>query len=159
MSRSRWRLRRDEAGVTIVEAAFVLPLLFLFAFALVDVGLWVLQDDQATNAAREGARAGIVLPIASDAAQTANETKIETAVNSRLTDPVSAGDIDVDCDPDDDGPLPYGSCIGVTSNDYGTARLRVNVQWNRPFLTFVGDLIGNTNVQGTSSMVIVGAPE
>ena len=54
------RLRRTEAGQSLVEFAMVLPFFLVFLFALVDFGrafyTWLLV----TNAAREGARAAAV---------------------------------------------------------------------------------------------------
>jgi Flp pilus assembly protein TadG len=54
------RLRKTEAGQTLVEFSLVLPVFLLLIFALVDFGrafyTWLLI----TNAAREGARAGAV---------------------------------------------------------------------------------------------------
>lgn len=50
--------RRDERGATLVEAAFVYPLLFLAIFALVEFGLAFKDWLTVSNSAREGARAG-----------------------------------------------------------------------------------------------------
>ncbi|MCU1448137.1 MAG: hypothetical protein JWP02_307, partial [Acidimicrobiales bacterium] len=49
-----------ERGATIVEAAFVLPLLFFLVLTMVDLGMWGFQTSQATSAARDGARVGII---------------------------------------------------------------------------------------------------
>ena len=55
--RSSKQLRRDR-GTTIVEAAVVLPLLFLVLFALVEFG-WAFKDSLSVgHGAREAARAG-----------------------------------------------------------------------------------------------------
>ncbi len=60
--RSNRRARRDR-GATIVEAAIVLPLLFLVLFALVEFG-WAFKDSLSVgHAAREGARAGATFGI------------------------------------------------------------------------------------------------
>ena len=69
-------VRRDERGVTIVEAAFVLPLLFLFIFALIDIGLWEYQSTQASAAARDGARVGILRYLTADTDGSVNNTAI-----------------------------------------------------------------------------------
>ena len=153
----RWR--RSEEGVTIVEAAFVIPLLFVFVFGLIDFGLWGLEKGQATSAARDGARAAIVLPIAVDTEKADVLDKIQDAVEARVTEDVDA--VTVECDRNGDN-AGYGDCWGaqnVVLADYGVARIKVTVEWSRPFLTGVGDLFGDAqNVKGTSSMVIVGAP-
>ena len=38
----------------------ILPILFVLVFALFDLGQWELQITQASNAARDGARAGLM---------------------------------------------------------------------------------------------------
>jgi Flp pilus assembly protein TadG len=157
------RLDRSESGVSIVEAAFVIPVLFLLVFGLIDMGLWTLQKGQASSGARDGARVAIVLNMASNTVATrdANIATIEAAVKSRLTEGVDS--ITIECDKDGDG-TGYGPCWSgtqdVVSADYGTAKVRVSVLWQRPFLTFIGNIFGNAqDVKGSSSMVIVGAPE
>lgn len=157
----RRRLDRSESGVSVVEAAFVIPILFLLVFGLIDVGLWSLQKGQASSGARDGARAAIVLNMASNTLTAANTAKIDAAVKARLTEGVD--DIDIECNKDGVG-TDFGPCWSgtqdVTSADYGSAKVRVSVLWNRPFLTFVGNLFGNAqDVKGSSSMVIVGAPD
>ena len=153
------RLRRDERGVTMVEAAFVIPILFLFIFALIDIGLWVFETSQASSAARDGARAGIVLRLngSTGAAKTANETTIRNAVvarlaDNRITDPTN--DITITCLTSADAPV---NCENVAS---GSGRLRVTVRWQRPFLTFVGGIFGGADrtVTGKATMVVVGRP-
>lgn len=51
------RLRRCD-GVTVVEAAVVLPLLFLLVFGAVDFGRLVAANSAANTASRESARYG-----------------------------------------------------------------------------------------------------
>lgn len=155
------RIRRSEAGVSVVEAAFVIPVLFLLVFGLIDMGLWSLQKGQASSGARDGARAAIVLNMATNGLETTNRTRIAAAVTSRLTEGVDS--ITIECDKDGVGDS-YGPCWtgaqDIVSADYGTARIRVTVVWQRPFLTFIGNVFGNAQtVRGISSMVIVGAPE
>ena len=77
-------VRRNEQGVTIVEAAFVIPILFLFMFALIDIGLWEYQRTQASAAARDGARVGILRYLTADVNGSANNTAISNAVAARL---------------------------------------------------------------------------
>jgi Flp pilus assembly protein TadG len=144
--------------VTIVEAAFVIPVIFLFAFGLIDMGLWTLQKGQASSAARDGARAGIVLQLkgaggVGNSTSNANLTKITAAVSSKLAGQ-TVNSVDVTCISGTTGdPMP---CTDVTN---GRDKLRVAVQWNRPFLTFVGTVFGNgSSITGTSTMVIAGAP-
>ena len=150
----RWK--RDERGVTIVEAAFVIPIFFLLAFGLIDMGLWTLQKGQASSAARDGARAGIVLQlkgVSGTPTSSANVTKIENAVSAKLAGQ-KVDSVTISCINGTTGdPTP---CSAVVN---GRDKLRVSVKWRRPFLTFVGTVFGNgSDITGTSTMVIAGAP-
>lgn len=51
---------RSRRGAEVVEAALVMPLLVMLVFGMVDFGLLIYNKAVITNAAREGARAGIV---------------------------------------------------------------------------------------------------
>jgi hypothetical protein len=53
----RWR---SERGAELVEFALVLPLLLLVALGILDFGLLFQRYEVVTNAAREGARVGVL---------------------------------------------------------------------------------------------------
>ena len=53
-------MRRRSRGQALVEFALVFPIFLLLVIALVDVGRAVFAYNTVTNAAREGARLGIV---------------------------------------------------------------------------------------------------
>ena len=50
----------SQKGATAVELAIILPLLVLLIFAMIEFGLYMFNRQVITNAAREGARAGII---------------------------------------------------------------------------------------------------
>ena len=50
----------DERGVAAAEFALVLPVLLLLLFGTIEFGMMMYGREIVTNAAREGARAGIV---------------------------------------------------------------------------------------------------
>jgi Flp pilus assembly protein TadG len=54
---------RLQAGSNLVEFALVLPLLLVLVFGIVDFGLALFDKAVITNAAREGARAGMVYRV------------------------------------------------------------------------------------------------
>ncbi|MGD2148822.1 MAG: pilus assembly protein [Anaerolineae bacterium] len=54
------RCRIDRRGQELLEYALVLPLLLLLIFGIVDFGLAFFAYNSVANAAREGARAGVV---------------------------------------------------------------------------------------------------
>jgi Flp pilus assembly protein TadG len=54
------RLRRGERGAELVELAVVLPLLLILIAGIVDFGFLLQSYEVVTNAAREGARIGVL---------------------------------------------------------------------------------------------------
>jgi Flp pilus assembly protein TadG len=59
----RHTMNRDpQAGQSLVEFALVLPLLLILLLGIIEFGLLLYDQAVITNAAREGARAGIVAP-------------------------------------------------------------------------------------------------
>ncbi len=67
---------KSRSGTSIIEFAFVLPLLIILLFGIIEFGLVLYDKAVITNASREGARAGIV-------AQNPRKTvaEIQTIVN------------------------------------------------------------------------------
>lgn len=53
--------RRKQKGAALVEFAFVLPIFLLLVFGIAEFGVALYDKAVITNAAREGARAGVVL--------------------------------------------------------------------------------------------------
>ena len=56
-------LLKSQKGATAVEFAIILPLLLLLIFGIIEFGLFLFNRHVITNAAREAARAGIVVRI------------------------------------------------------------------------------------------------
>ena len=75
---------RHERGTSVVEMAIVLPLLLCLVFAIGEFGLMFTQWQTLTNAAREGARTGVVFRGVSCVPATV-QTEIQNAVNSYMT--------------------------------------------------------------------------
>lgn len=78
------RNHRHERGTSVVEMAIVLPLLLMLIFGIGEFGLMFTQWQTLTNAAREGARIGVVFRGASCAAATV-QSEITTAVQNYMT--------------------------------------------------------------------------
>lgn len=74
------RLVGEERAAAMVEFAIVAPLLFVLIFGIIDFGRVFFLYNNLTNAAREGARLGAVLPLAGSVAQ------IQTATKARIND-------------------------------------------------------------------------
>jgi Flp pilus assembly protein TadG len=61
--RSRRRFRKQGRGVELVEFALVMPLLLLLVAGVWDFGSAILLKERMTNAAREGARVAVSIPL------------------------------------------------------------------------------------------------
>ena len=75
--------RRRQRGTSVVEMAIVLPLLLMLVFGIGEFGLMFTQWQTLTNAAREGARTGVLWRGTSCTAATV-KTEISTAVTSYM---------------------------------------------------------------------------
>lgn len=75
--------KRYQRGTSVVEMAIVLPLLLMLVFAIGEFGMMYTQWQTLTNAAREGARIGVVWRggtcVAADVT-----TEIQNAVNQYM---------------------------------------------------------------------------
>jgi Flp pilus assembly protein TadG len=153
----RWR--RSERGAAMVEAAFVMPPVLLFFLAMVDVGLWVFAGTQASAAARDGARTGILAYRQADVATSTDAVAIRDAVVRRV------------------GAAPSGTpltvvvrCVGSSTTTplaagCGSAsvlnrdRIDVTVSWERRPISFATVAFGpSQTVTGRAVMVIQDRP-
>ena len=64
------KYRFSQRGASAVEFALILPLLIVLTFGIIEFGLLMYNQQVLTNAAREGARYGIVQTDPTDAAVT-----------------------------------------------------------------------------------------
>lgn len=147
------RRRRGSDGVTIVEAAFALPILLTFIFGLIDIGMWTFNANQATNAARDGARLGIIdFEDADDESSDMHEA-IVAAVGSRLEE-AKVESVDVSCVSDTGATKPCSSAtVDVDS-------IKVEVEWAWDLITPVAAILGydRGEATGSASMRLVGRP-
>lgn len=73
------RTRRRETGTSVVEMTIVLPLLLLLMFSIGDFGVAYARWNSLTNAAREGARMGVVFRTNCDAGTVIGEVQATVA--------------------------------------------------------------------------------
>ncbi|MFN8470430.1 MAG: TadE family protein [Caldilineaceae bacterium] len=73
-----------ESGQDLVEYALVLPLFLLLMFSTIEFGFLFFQYTMVVNAAREGARAGIVVDTTT-CGRSCLENRIKAAVRSKMT--------------------------------------------------------------------------
>ncbi len=149
------RPRRNDRGVTIVEAAFALPIMLLFISGLIDLGMWTFNTNQATNAARDGARAGILSYQLADVAGSADHDAVVTAVRKHLpADTVDESEITVEC------LTSSGAPVTCADAQIDTDRIRVAVDWSWNLVTPVAPIVGVREgaARGSATMAIVGLP-
>jgi len=79
----RRQSRRHSRGTSVVEMAIVLPLLLTLMFAIGEFGIMFTQYETLINAAREGARTGVLFRGATCAAGTV-KTEIANAVTNYM---------------------------------------------------------------------------
>jgi Flp pilus assembly protein TadG len=101
------RLRIEE-GQDIIEYALILPFLLLLTFSTIDGGWLIFRYNTVANAAREGARAGII-PASAACDQACIQGRVVTAANA-LTTGLDPADLDID------PPVFTGATVQVTVN-------------------------------------------
>lgn len=149
----------DERGGALVEAAFVLPLVLLFVVGAADLGLWVFGSTQASNAARDGARVGILRYSQADVPTSADAAAIRAAVERRLDrrpadEPITVG---VRCVNQLQTLTVPGGCSEASPIDRDL--VQVTVTWQRRPLSFVTMRFGTIQtVTSTATMAILGRP-
>ena len=77
----------DDSGAELIELAIVLPMLLLVFAAIVDFGFLFQRYEVLTNAAREGARLGVL------------DGYVEADVDARVASYLTASGLDVTGDP------------------------------------------------------------
>jgi Flp pilus assembly protein TadG len=158
MNTNRWRNRR---GQSLVEMAMVLPLLTFLTFGLLDFGRAYYFQVSVTNAAREGARSGILniytgpdTPNCSTANNYAScpvqtDSAIVTAVNKELMYSGIAPKSVTICPPHDSSMSTAGCpntndrvdlWLGGTTNYYVTVNVKYDFKLYTPLMQ---QLLGN----------------
>jgi hypothetical protein len=97
--------RRNRQGAAVVEFAIVAPVFFLLVFGMIEYGRMVMVQQVITNAAREGARVGVL-----DGSTTASVT---TAVNNYLT-AAKIPTVTPTVSPNPPSSAGYGGAVAVT---------------------------------------------
>ncbi len=147
----------------IAEFAFVIPILLVLLLALADFALAELSDAAGSNAAREGARVGILYydgAAGTTGSTNANYLKISAAVSAKLANNVQGTPtVTVRClNPDGSARPSSGSCSTVSGDavDAGRDFIEVSVTWNRK--GGITGFVGNGYRTDKAVMRIVGTP-
>lgn len=159
------RRTRSQSGVTIVEAAFAIPLLFMFIISMLDLGDWAYQVGQATGAARDGARVGLLHyqdadNSMSNVSPTGDLYLINSAITRRLAGQTYSL-VGTTAHPGTATCVQPASLTELSNGCHpaipGCDRIMVKVQWQRTPWSPVGRLFGTATVKGEAEMTIGGA--
>lgn len=128
------RRRGGDAGAELIELAMVMPiLLFVFA-AIIDFGFLFQRYEVLTNAAREGARLGVLPGYTVPDVQ----ARVQNYLNAAGLSTASAINV-----------TPAVETVGTNA----IAVLTVEVQYESPF-SLVGPIAGMVGGSGWSSMTL-----
>jgi Flp pilus assembly protein TadG len=128
---------KNRRGMATLEMLFVLPLLFLILFGIIEFGLVLGRWQTVTNAAREGAREAIVFR------QPCNAATVQADVDARVAAYLASSGITAD------SIVLTGACTGSGNN------ATVTVQYAHPFQTiqnFAPSIGPDIDLTGTSTM-------
>lgn len=145
------RAPQAQRGVTMVEAAIVLPIFLTMVLGFIDVGVGVFQTSQATGAAADGARVGILHHAEADVSGSAAEQAIEDSVRARLVGQ-DIESIVITC------LTEAKSEVGCGSVDPDSGFLRVEVSWPFEPISFVGAAFPDQDIRGSATMAIIRQP-
>ena len=138
----------------MLEFAIVSVVAFLLMFGMADAALIVLGNSVGSNAARDGARVGIINYQDADVTGSVNRQAIEAAVLKRLSGNIASPAVTVVCRPATNLALTVACQPGTVTLDRDVIEVRVT--WTHkgssPFLP-------STTHSATSRMVIGGAPD
>jgi Flp pilus assembly protein TadG len=127
--------RMSEKGASLVEFALVLPLLLVITFGAIEFSVMLYDQQVITNAAREGARRGIVQThtgarISEDEIEQTVHTYADNHLISFMATPAQPT-IEVTCE---------GTAGGCPATDAFGDDLMVRVQYNFQYMV-IGNLV------------------
>jgi Flp pilus assembly protein TadG len=89
------RCQLDRKGQEVVEYALVLPIFLLLVFGIIDFGVTIFYYNAIANAAREGARTGVVIPFDSTGDDAATNAITNTVISRTALPNLTSDDISV----------------------------------------------------------------
>lgn len=157
-SRCRRRLREDDDGAVLVEFAFIALTLFTMLIGVSSFALAEMGDTVGTNAARDGARVGILYYANADQPSSpgSNNDKVFQAVVSRLSGLVrGTPTVTIKCYTASGALLPGSGRCDPTTIIPGSDQIDVSVTWTRITLPPFGGASTRTD---SARLTIVGTP-
>jgi Flp pilus assembly protein TadG len=139
-----------QRGQALVEMALVVPIFLIIVMSIVDFG-WALRDYiTITNAAREGARLG-VLGCANTTQETAIKQRVVDYSGSLLT---ATSQVQVDANPSTTG---VDACSATSPGSTNPLKIKASYTYNfiTPLGSFVSSLSGKTLTLSSSTTMRV----
>jgi Flp pilus assembly protein TadG len=140
MTRRPIRRRPREAGNAVIELAFTLPLLLAIVTAIFDFGLMFQKFEVLTNAAREGARIGVLPGYTADDAE------------ARALEYLASGGITTATADAQPTTLTYGSPPTTSGGITVTVEQDHQFLWIGPILNLLGGNLGTVTLRAVSTM-------
>ncbi len=143
--------RPQERAAGLLEVALTLPILLMSILGFVDIGMAVFQTSQASSAAADGARVGIIRYKQADVANSADRVLIESAAKGKLigqkVDAITVACIG-----------PTDAAVTCALADPEVDRLRVTVSWAFRPLSPMGHAISSKTITGRATMSLIDQP-
>lgn len=138
--------RGHSAGQAVLELALILPILLVLFLGIIDFGRGIYLYNTVSNAAREGARVGIVNQSAAAAAARAAEEGTGLALSPAPVACLSG--VSGVC-------VSFPSRVDTTSPTHSTTDAVVSV-WYRytPITPIIGNIIGSIMLTSTTQLPI-----
>jgi Flp pilus assembly protein TadG len=138
--------RASQSGQAVIELALTLPLLLVIVMGIFDFGLMFQRYEVVTNAAREGARVG-VLPnyTTADAQARAQQYLTSGGLSSASATIVAVP-----------GQATFGNPAKTVSQVTVTVSYPYTYPFIGPILNLVGGTLGSVTLQGVSTMRVEG---
>ncbi|MCU1355181.1 MAG: hypothetical protein JWM89_599 [Acidimicrobiales bacterium] len=141
----------QERAAALLEMALTIPILLVVILGFVDLGLAVFQTSQASSAAADGARAGVIRFEHADVAGSTDRAAVDAAVNAKLVGQ-KVESITVACiDPTD-------AEVSCADADPEVDRLQVAVAWTFRPISPLGNMIPSKVLTGRATMSLIDQP-
>jgi hypothetical protein len=151
----------NDKGATALEFAIVLPVLLLVVFGIIEWGLYMYNRQVITNAAREGARYGVLMRMQpryvtdTDEDQAIKDKVLEFAGNRLITfgtDKLKAANVIITRTDEDGNELPENDPDYPPNEWYKFGRsLKIEFDYDYKFL-YLSIFIGKLPIKGASTM-------
>ena len=142
--RRLFRRLQDQSGAELIEMAIVTPILLMILAGIFDFGFLFRGWEVVTNAAREGARVGVLPGYDCDAGSVDIESRVDEYM---LASGFQIGDYTVTSET---------GTVATTGGDFTACHVRVHMFQQLPSLGVIGQFFGGafTSVPVASSAVM-----